>query len=486
MSHEHNWNRREFLERMGAGALLGTAALSRNRAHAASTPAAWTPPPTMKNPNILIIMVDQLRPPMWMTNCGSMSQLLPHISSLENNAYNFGQYFVAATVCVPSRSALLTGLYAPQTAMYCTTDLGANASPPLNPAFPTWGRAVPLLNPAYAGNMWWFGKWHVSDELNSAPLEQYGFNTRTYPGGPTAPYNPSPDGMCNEGTDGGVFNGNTWANDSMIGNDFLAWLQGQPSVNGEIASPWCATVSFVNPHDICFAPGWLQTPVPPPNLPPLPVYFQPPSGSPPGFYTDQPFPWNYENLAATPNKPSLQLAYVDYENRKVGPVTYWPTFLNQYYWLQSFVDTQIGYVLQALSTSPYASNTIIVFTSDHGEYAGSHGMHTKDSRSTTNPARPILCSVSRPDRPVNMNQMCSWVDFFGFICDLASGGSGQWMLAYPDFANRQSVWSFLYNNCAETRVAPAPVGIPYVLHTCDEGATSFSEGAHRACGRNWT
>jgi len=64
--------------------------------------------------------------------------------------------------------------------------------------------------------------------------------------------------------------------------------------------------------------------------------------------------------------------------------------------------------------------------------------------------------------------MSSGVDFFGLICDLATGGSGQWRLAYPDLANRQSMWSFLYNNCAETRVAPSPIGIPYIFHTFDQ------------------
>jgi hypothetical protein len=55
------------------------------------------------------------------------------------------------------------------------------------------------------------------------------------------------------------------------------------------------------------------------------------------------------------------------------------------------------------------------------------------------------------------------------MCDLATGGSGQWRLAYPDLANRQSMWSFLYNNSSETRIAPAPLGIPYILHTFDAG-----------------
>ena len=82
-----------------------------------------------------------------------------------------------------------------------------------------------------------------------------------------------------------------------------------------------------------------------------------------------------------------------------------------------------------------------------------------------------------------MNQMFSGVDLFGFLCDLATAGSGRWRLAYPDLANRQSIWSFLYENSAETRVAPSLQGIPYIFHTSD-GALPLSSGkSHIVCMR---
>ncbi len=393
---------------------------------------------------------------------------------------------MAATVCTPSRSAILTGLYAPQSGVYATTSPGAAPTPALNTAFPTWGQALATLNPAYAGNIWWFGKWHLSDVYNSAPLQSYGFKTRNYPGGATSPYNTSPDGAANEGTDGGSFpGGQFWANDSMIAGDFMQWLQGQPSVNGQVATPWCATVSLVNPHDISFAPGWLQNSLPPSGLPKLPVWFNAPAGQAPQIFSPNTWPavWNYENLAVVSNKPSLQYAYQNFLDQKLGTVSDWGTFLNQYYWLQSFVDTQIGLVLETLGASPYAGNTVVIFTSDHGEYAGSHGLHTKGFAAYDESMQVPFC-VQFPGQNTQyaMNQMCSSVDFFGLICDLATGGSGQWALAYPDLANRQSMWSFLYDNASETRVAPEPVGIPYVMHTCDEGANAFSNN-HITCVR---
>ncbi len=259
MPHDEDVSRRIFLERLTAGALLGATGAYNRPALAQSGSGGWTPPPVLKNPNILIIMVDQMRPPMWLNanQSAALSQtVLPNIMGrIQSNSYNFEQFFVSATVCTASRAALLTGLYAPQTAMYLNCDTGA---PALNPAFPTWAEALTTLNPAYKGNVWWFGKWHLSSQLSSTPLSPYGFQTRTYPGG--SPPNPSPDGTPNEGTDGGPFKGEVWASDAMIANDFIGWIQGQAPTTGQPASPWCATVSLINPHDITDAPAWPANP----------------------------------------------------------------------------------------------------------------------------------------------------------------------------------------------------------------------------------
>jgi arylsulfatase A-like enzyme len=280
------------------------------------------------------------------------------------------------TVCTASRATLLTGLYAPQTAVY--DDARTKGLPDLLPAFPTWAAALATLNPAYRGNIWWFGKWHLAPCTNYAPLQPYGFNTRTYPGGPSS--NPSPDGFPNERTDGGVFQGVEFANDAMIAGDFIGWLQGQPPTTGQPSSPWCATVSLINPHDITQAPAWLQTdPFPPPGACGG-VYFPPPTFGPPAgpapLYSALPSPWNQENLQEGPNKPAVQYQFQTESFTNLGRPD-WLTFLNQYYWLQKYVDQQIGLILTALSHSRYASNTVVIFTSDHGEYGGSHGLHNK-------------------------------------------------------------------------------------------------------------
>ncbi len=479
MPNDGGFSRRHFLGSLGAGALLGAAGVRPERLAAASPSTAWSPAPVLKHPNILIVMVDQLRMPVWLTT-GQMNALstsvLPNIMGrIQANSYNFDQHYSAATNCTSSRSALLTGLYVPQTAMYITgnTLQGSctQTMPALDIRYPTWGDAVARLSPAYRGNVWWFGKWHLSVAQSFDPLVPYGFNTRTFPGGPF-PYNPSPNGVPNEGTDGGPFGGSTLASDGQITSDFLGWLHGQPPTIGQPESPWCATVSLINPHDIAEAPGWFQSgPIPPPGLPVPCAWFDPPAGQPLSLYKNEPNPWNYEDLTVVLDKPSFQYTLQSAENNNVGPVGDWVLFLNQYFWLQHLVDKQVGRVLDALAASPYANNTVVIFLADHGEYAGSHGLHNKGGAVYDESLHvPLYVQFPGQMGAIAMNQMCSAVDFFGLICDLATEGKGNWKQAYVDLAQRQSLWSFLETNGSETRIAPYPVSLPYIFHTFDESS----------------
>jgi len=238
------------------------------------------------------------------------------MGKLQNRGYVFQQYYTAAArVCAAARGTLLTGLYAPQTAVYIDGASGFTPGPDLLPAYPTRAWAVQNLAPAYANNCWWFGKWHLSLCDTTQPLLPYGFNIRAYPGGAAA--NPSPNGWPNEGADGGVFesggeyDGYTFASDAQIAGDFVGWLEGQAPTDGAQKSPRCATLSLVNPHDITYAPGWLVANPFPPNLTPPEAYFPPPPFPPasgaPALYTKDPSPWNWENLNVVPISPAFNI-----------------------------------------------------------------------------------------------------------------------------------------------------------------------------------
>jgi arylsulfatase A-like enzyme len=52
-------------------------------------------------------------------------------------------------------------------------------------------------------------------------------------------------------------------------------------------------------------------------------------------------------------------------------------YIRRYYAMISFVDNEIGRIVRALETSGKIGDTLVVFTSDHGEYLGDHGLLMK-------------------------------------------------------------------------------------------------------------
>ncbi len=121
--------------------------------------------------------------------------------------------------------------------------------------------------------------------------------------------------------------------------------------------------SFVNPHDIVFfGLAWsalfglpYPTPGEVPDIPP------PPTAN--------------EDLST---KPTAQASYVATYPQMFLPQPTIELYRRFYYFLQINVEKYIKEVYQRLETSRFFENTIVVFTTDHGDMLGAHGgMHQK-------------------------------------------------------------------------------------------------------------
>ncbi len=66
-------------------------------------------------PNILVIVVDQMRAPQWFPDIQKLTSLLPNLSRLQRDSVTFGSHYTASNMCTPSRGAMTTGLYSHQT-----------------------------------------------------------------------------------------------------------------------------------------------------------------------------------------------------------------------------------------------------------------------------------------------------------------------------------------------------------------------------------
>ncbi|MFE3798648.1 sulfatase-like hydrolase/transferase [Nocardia tengchongensis] len=381
-------------------------------------------------PNILIVVVDEMRSPQWFPDQATLNSILPNTARIRRGAVSFEQHYAAANDCTPARGTMLTGLYAHQTGCLLTSQAT------LPSQFPTWGSMI--RDQGY--QTWWWGKWHLGHDGDTRPsaLEDYGFSGGTYP---------SPNGGPGQGMQ----------MDPKIVDQFVDWFD-----TAAANQPWCTTVSLINPHDVQCWPRWtrqLQT------QRQIPRWMTAP-------------PPNFESLDQLSRKPRLQRALIDISAIAFGIAPYgtpdaadqWTALLNLYLWLQQQVDLQIGRVLDALEARPdVARNTVIVFTSDHGDYAGSHGLHGKGGAAYDEAIRvPLYVHDPRgyfspTDGTGLRGQLTSSVDLAPLLLTIATGGGG-WRGddQYAHLTGR-------YDLAAMCRNASEP-GRPWIAHTTDENS----------------
>ncbi|HLH13892.1 MAG TPA: sulfatase-like hydrolase/transferase [Solirubrobacteraceae bacterium] len=433
----------------GGGAAIAAAAQSGGGSGTPTT-ARSTPqrtpspprsrPPAPRRPNILVILVDQLRFPQWFSPAPYGTGLPPNLERLSEGAVSFARHYTASNDCSPARSTLLTGLYTHQTGCMIT---GGST---LDPGFPTWGTM--LREHGYATN--WFGKWHLTHGDNhwtpftgGPALERYGFAGGVYP---------SPNGAPGQG----------WRVDPHISRAFEDWFAEEAG-----SRPWCTTVSFVNPHDIAWWYKWSDR---------IPAEAS-------ARHLVGRLPPNYETPAMLQarGKPRLQRSFQETAAASFGAVPFtgpeagerWLAFLDLYVKIQLLVDRQIGRVMRTLESRPeVAANTVIVFTSDHGEYGASHGLRGKGASAYEEGIRvPLIVKdprgvlTSEPAR--QRTQLTSSVDVAPLLLTIASG-SDAWRRDphYAHLAGRADLAAILAD--------PSAPGREYVLHATDEIVTEFA------------
>ena len=388
-------SRRRFIA--GAGAAASAAAIAQ-----AGTPPAqaeearvvsFIPRGKLRHkPNILLVLSDEYRFPVAYES-GQLrqfrSQYLTAEESLRDHGLEFTNHYIMTAACVPSRTSIFTGQY---------PSLHGNSQTPgaakqniemdmywLDPnTLPTMG------NYFRAGgyDTYFKGKWHVSEADIHIPgtYEQLvTFNDKGEPDPKTeneylradrlGPYGfsgwigPEPHG-------GNPLNSGSSATDAIGRDEKFATqavdLLNQLAKRGRRGKPWLLVNSYVNPHDVAV---W-------------------------GTFTLQNSSWNLrgqldnskvpfelfdpakfeqtskENLAG---KPACQQDYVDKYPQIFQPVPDPESYRRFYYQMQQNVNDQIQRVLDALNAHPQmAQNTIVIFTSDHGDLLGPHGgMHQK-------------------------------------------------------------------------------------------------------------
>lgn len=312
----------------------------------------------MRRPNILLITTDEERHAIPRASGFS----LPGRERLAEMGTSFTSYYVSSAQCSSSRSVIYTGQHMPLTQIYDNDNMPYIA--PLDPALGTLGTMLG----AAGYHCVYQGKWHLSNAYR-APGQTHSTAKALQPYGFVS---------FNEWGD---IDGGAWAGlkvDPVIAGQAARWLRDDaPALPGD--QPWFMAVNFVNPHDIMsFDYGGHSAVTPPPSIAEA-VRVLPPASIP--LYDGQ---WD---VAAPPTRdddlsgaaPAVR-EYAEAMEAIFGPVEgdeHWVEGLNFYLNCIRDVDRSVTTVLDALVASGQADHTIVVYTSDHGELAGSHGLRQK-------------------------------------------------------------------------------------------------------------
>ena len=291
---------------------------------------------TTARPNVLLIAVDDLND--WVGCMGGHPQVqTPNIDRLAERGVLFSNAHCQSPVCNPSRASLMTGLYPETTGIYF-----------LNP--PVWKSPVVDEEEIMPRRFEREG-YHVAAAgklFHSKGNVRYFANYAGNFGG----FGPFPKQKLSPFVgpklwDWGAF---PERDEQMPDHKIASWAGKQ--LEREFDTPFFLGVGFMTPHVPQYAPKkWM-------DLYPLDTLR---------------LPEVIENDLADVPQYGIHLTRLEHiapTQEWVVENDQWKPLVQTYLACVSFMDAQVGRVLDALDNSPYADNTIVVLFSDHGFHLG--------------------------------------------------------------------------------------------------------------------
>jgi len=312
-----------------------------------------------QKPNILFIVTDQQGLDT-ISASGCKYANTPNMDRLVRAGVSFSESYCTNPLCSPSRSSLFTGRMPSETGVI-TNNVGIPAS-------------IPNMGQWFGQHGYecvYSGKWHL---WHPQPYEIPGFKVL-------------PTGMNTRGAIG----------DSVTSRVCRGYI-----MNRTASKPFLLVASFLQPHDIC---GWVSQHANAPDVLPYPeiAYELPPL--PGNFDYDPHAPFNARN----------------HQGRIKWSKQQWRYYLWSYFRQVEMVDAEIGRLLDALDQSGHADNTLIVFTSDHGEGMARHQTALKNFLYDEAAKVPMIVAWPKRLRQnvQDKEHLVSGLDAVSTICDYA-------------------------------------------------------------------
>ncbi len=344
--------------------------LPSRREFAAMAAGAAAPP--IQRPNVLFLMSDEHSPhaARWM---GDRIIETPALDGLAAEGVAFTSAYCQNPICVPSRASFITGRMSSNVGVF-GNDGG------LNPEAPTLADVFRQAGYKTA----WFGKTH-------------------WGGNPRFEIQPGRDAGAREGHETGR---SRLPQDAKITSapvadevDALAQRQAIEFLRGRRDEPFFAGVSFIKPH--------------------FP------------FVVQEEYYRRYKDVIDTPRATPEMIADLPQmskaEREKYGFASLSPEQIRKaravYFGMVSFIDDLVAGILKEVDRLGLRKNTIILYTSDHGELAGEHGLWYKNSFYEASARIPHIWSFpGRLPRGKKVTAPTMNMDIFPTLCDLCSLG----------------------------------------------------------------
>ncbi len=364
-----------------------------------------------KKPNVLFIVSDDLKP---LLGCYGTSWIKsPNIDRLAAKGTTFTANYCQVAFCAPTRFSLLTGLRPDSTGMYLNPDQSQDLlrtrlpevvtlpqqfknhgyiTHPLHKVFD--GRTVDQGHDAASWSVP-YGPWEMAPGEKPAPGGYQDPATKTRladalkKGNPTSgPATEACDIPDNAYHDGGVAH--------------TAAKRIREFANKE--QPFFLAVGFVKPHLPFIAPKKYWDLYDRAALP-LAPFQQLPQGSP-------------HDLAFYSHSGELR-AYSDIPKTGLIPEALQRELVHGYAACVSYIDAQVGLLMQTLADCGVADDTIICFWGDHGWHLGEHGHWGKLTNYEDAARAPLIISAPGVAGGRRVTALTEFLDVYPTLCELA-------------------------------------------------------------------
>ncbi|WP_420321193.1 sulfatase [Flagellimonas sp.] len=404
-----------------------------------------------KQLNVLFIIADDLTTTA-VSSYGNKVSQTPNIDQLAAEGTRYTKAYCQYPVCGPSRASFLSGYYPNATQTYGYVSGREN----IGPDRLTWPQL--FKNNGYytarVSKIYHMGVPIDIEKGSDGKDDVASWTERFNSQGPE--WTAEGEGELVQGNPDGskpIRGGNVMTivkakGDDIVHSDGKTAIQASELLRKHKDRPFFLAVGFVRPHVPFVAPK---------------NYFEPYP------HKEIDLPYNFEE--DWDDIPAKGINYVTSKNAQMDSVQK-KKAIAAYYASVSYMDAQVGKVLDALKKEGLEDNTIVIFTSDHGFHLGEHEFWMKVSVKEESAKVPLIIKVPGK-KPAVCNSFVELLDLYPTVAELAG-------LSYSEHIQGKSLVKTLDDPDHKVRDMAFSVtqnGETFLLRTDDRAYIQYGEDA---------